>query len=363
VLGVSWEGVGKLAWLDARTLKPSGRRLAIGPPPTGVAARSPDGRTIALSSGIKAELRFVDVRALRATGRIAIQGSGSLRESIWPSSNRLVAVRSGLDAEVVVVDPRARRVLERRPLEGQPLYFIPAGRRLVALFAPQGTIGQARLVVIDENASVRTLPLPGVEAGFMPPKSDREVGRHASPGLAVDARGTRAVVVTPQVVLEVDLDALAVVRQHRVLARAPAGVTKVIEGWRRGVLWLDGDTVAVSGSTDVAEGDRLKRVWTGVELVDVGSGTRRILDSTAIGATKAGNVLLIFGGSALRGYDLAGNQRFELLRGRDTGYVQTAGRWIYVGRDNSTTFTVVDGRTGKVVGTARTPHPTIVLGK
>jgi hypothetical protein len=360
VLGVSWEGVGKLSWLDARTLKPSGRRVAIGPPPTGVAARSPDGRTIALSSGTKAELLFVDVRALRATGRLAIRGTGSLRESIWPSPNRLVAVRSGLDAEVVVVDPRARRMLERRPLEGQPLYVIPAGRRLVALFAPQGTIGQARLAVIEEDASVRTLPLPRVEAGFMPPKSEREVGRHASPGLAVDPRGTRAVVVTPEAVLEIDLDAMAVVRQHRAAARAPAAVTKFIEGWSRGVVWLRNDTVAVFGSTDVVEGDRVKNVSIGVELVDLESGARRSLDPTAR-AMRAGSVLLTFGGSALRGYDLAGQQRFELLRGRDTAYVQTAGRWIYVGRDNSTAFTVVDVRAGKVVGTARTPHPTIVL--
>jgi hypothetical protein len=73
-------------------------------------------------------------------------------------------------------------------------------------------------------------------------------------------------------------------------------------------------------------------------------------------------VLLTFGGSALRGYDFAGDPCFELLRGRDTAYVQTSGRWIYVGRDNSTSFTVVDARARKVVGTAMTSYPTIVLG-
>jgi len=88
-----------------------------------------------------------------------------------------------------------------------------------------------------------------------------------------------------------------------------------------------------------------------------------MLDPTAAGATRARDVLLTFGGSALRGYDLTGKLRFELLRGRDTAYVQTAGRWIYVGRNNSTAFTVVDARAGKVVGTARAPSPTIVLGK
>jgi hypothetical protein len=35
---------------------------------------------------------------------------------------------------------------------------------------------------------------------------------------------------------------------------------------------------------------------------------------------------------------------------------------VYVGRDNSTAFTIVDARAGRVVGTARTANPTIVLG-
>lgn len=363
VLGVSWEGVGKLAWLDARTLAPAGRGVDIGRPPTGLAARSPDGRTIALSSGTEAELRFVDIRAMRAKGRLAVRGTGSLREAVWPRPDRLLAVRSGVDSEVVVVDPRARRVLERRTLDGQPLHVLPAGRGLVVLLAPEGAIGPARLAVVDVDASIRTLPLPRVEAGFTPARTEREVGRQASPGLAVDPRGARAVVVTPETVLEIDLDALAVVRQHRVARRAPAAVAKLVEGWDRGASWLRDDLVAVFGATHVVEGDRVRYLTTGVELVDLASGARRSLDRTATGALRAGNVLLTSGGSALRGYDLAGQERFELLRGRDTAYVQTAGRWVYVGRDNSTAFTVVDARAGRIVGTARTPHPTIVLGR
>ena len=361
VLGISWEGVGKLAWFDARTLAPVGRRVNIGPPPTGVVARSPDGRTIALGSGTAAALRFIDIRAMRATGRLVVPGAGSLLYGIWPRPDRLVALLGGEVAEVLVIDPRARRVLERRPLAGQLSGLAPAGRRIVALLAPKGTIGQAQLAVIDENASVRTLPLPRVEAGFAPPKTERDVGRHASPGLAVDPRGVRAVIVTRETLLEVDLDALAVTRLHPLAARAPAAVLKAIEGWGRGALWLRGGTIAVSGWTDSVEGDRVVHETTGVELIDVASGTRRTLDARAIGATRARDVLLTFGGSALRGYDLSGNVRFELLRGRDTGYVQTAGRWVYVGRDNSTRFTVVDARARRVVGTATTPYPTIVL--
>lgn len=351
-----------LARLDARTLAPVGRRVDIGPPPTGIAARSPDGRTIALASGTQAELRFVDIRGMRATGRLVFRGTGSLRQSIWPRPERLVAIRSGLDAEVLVLDPGTRRVVGRRPLEGQPLNVVPAGKRLVVLLAPKDAIGQAHLAVIGITGSIRTLPLPRVDAGFTPPKTERDPGRHASPGVAVDPRGIRAVVVTPEAVLEVDLDAMAVVRRHPLSARAPAGVSKLLEGWGRGAIWLREGAVAVSGWIDVVEGDRIVHTATGVELVDLASGTRRSLDLTATGATRVRDLLVTFGGSALRGYDLAGNLRFELLRGRDTGYVQTTGRWIYVGRNNSTAFTVVDARAGQVVGMARTPYPTIVLG-
>jgi hypothetical protein len=362
VLGISWEGVGELAWLDARTLAPVGRRVVIGAPPTGVAARSPNGRTIALSSGTKAELRFVDVRAMRAIGRVVVGGTGSLRQSIWPRPERLIAVRSGLDAEVVVVDPRTRKVVARRPLAGQPLNVIPAGKRLVVLLAPKDAIGQAHLAVVGITGGIRTLPLPRVEAGFTPPKTEHDPGHHVSPGVAVDPRGIRAVVVTREAVVEVDLDAMAVIQQHPLRARTPAAVSKLMEGWGRAVIWLREGAVAVSGWTDVVEGERVVHATTGVELVDVADGTRRSLDPTATDAMRVGDVLLTFGGSALRGYDLEANVRFELLRGRDTAYIQTARRWIYVGRDNSTAFIVVNARAGKVVGTARTPYPTIVLG-
>jgi hypothetical protein len=77
------------------------------------------------------------------------------------------------------------------------------------------------------------------------------------------------------------------------------------------------------------------------------------------GAMRAGDVLA-FGGFALRGYDFDGQLQFELVRGRDAAYVWTARRWVHVGRNNSTAFTVVDARARKVVGTARTLYPTIV---
>jgi hypothetical protein len=363
VLGVSWESDGKLAWLDARTLAPAGRRVDIGRPPIGVAARSPDLRTIALTRGEgRPELRFVDIRAMRETGRLRVQGTGYLHSGIWRSPDRLVTVRSGTDAEVLIVNPLAHGVLERRPLEGQVVSVTRAARRLVVLLAPKGAVGPAQLAVVDESGSVTTLALPRVEAGFTWPTTEREVGRHVTPGVAVDSSGRRAIVVTPDVLVEIDLEAPAIVRTHVLARRALAAASKAFEGWGRGAIWLRGDTVAVSGSTATVEGDRVKYAPTGVEIVDVRSGAGRVLDPAAYGATRVRDVLLTYGGSALRGYDLDGTKRFALLRGRDTAYVQTAGRWVYVGRDNSTVFTIVDARAGKVVKTARTAYPTIVLG-
>jgi hypothetical protein len=154
---------------------PSDRRRLASP-------RSPDRQIIALGSGTAASLRFIDIQTMRATGRLVVPGTGSLYGAIWPTPERLVALRAGQEPEVLVVDPSARRVLERQPLEGQAVGALPAGRRLVTLLEPKGAIGQARLAVIDEHAAVRTLPLPGVEAGFTAPTTERDVLRQASPG-------------------------------------------------------------------------------------------------------------------------------------------------------------------------------------
>jgi hypothetical protein len=362
VLGVSWEVTGMLARLDAQTLRPVGRRLDIGMPPTGLVARSPDGRAVALGHGSTVELRFVDVRSMRATGRLRLPGLGSVLQGIWPTPNRLIALRGGASPAVLVVDLRARRVIVQRPLDGMVMGAVAVKGRLVALLAPEMAIGPARLAVVGPDGSVGFAALPGVAAGFAPPRKEREPGRQESPGVAVDSSGTRAVVVTPETMLVIDLDRLAVSRVHDLETRAPARVGKLIEGWGRRAIWARGDTIAVSGWRYSVEGERVIQSATGVELVDVTSGQARALDPTATGATSAGDVLLNFGGSALRGYDLGGRLRFELLPGQETGYVQVAGRWAYVGSENSTRFTVVDVRAGRVLATTRTPNPTIVLG-
>ena len=77
--------------------------------------------------------------------------------------------------------------------------------------------------------------------------------------------------------------------------------------------------------------------------------------------TRAGTTFLLHGGGPLRGFTLDGTPRFELLAGADTGYVQVAGRYAYVGSGTSTQFAVVDVLAGTVVGSVRTDKPTTVF--
>jgi hypothetical protein len=73
---------------------------------------------------------------------------------------------------------------------------------------------------------------------------------------------------------------------------------------------------------------------------------------------------LAFGGSkptGLVGYALDGHKRFHLLENEDVGYVMTAGGYAYVGSGNSTYFQIVDVRSGRLVGTAATAKPTILV--
>ena len=268
----------------------------------------------------------------------------------------------GRESAAFVVDPRSGRVLGQRGFDGELSGAVVAGRRMLFMLAPHAAIGQARLAIVDPDGSIRTVVLPGIAAGLTPARDEQDTARQASPGLAVDPDGTRAVVVSPETLLEIDLETLAILRLKHLADRATTRARKRIEGWGRHAVWLRGGAVAVVGRSYSTEGDRVISTTTGLALIDIATGTSRMLDATATGTTRAGDTLLAHGGTALRGYGLGGTLRFELLAGQDSGYVQTSGRYTYIGSENSTRFVVVDSVAGRMVGTARTPSPTIVLG-
>jgi hypothetical protein len=147
------------------------------------------------------------------------------------------------------------------------------------------------------------------------------------------------------------------VREQRLDTRTTARATKLVEGWARSAVWLHGSTIAYSGWSAEAE----KRTTLGVRSADVDTGVTRMLDAKATSMHRAGSTLLVHGDGPLRGFRLDGTLRFELLGGTDTGYVQVAGDYAYVGSGNSTRFSVVDVPTGRVLGVAGTAKPTVVL--
>jgi hypothetical protein len=226
---------------------------------------------------------------------------------------------------------------------------------VLTLLARRDGIGPVQLGVIEADGSARTVAIPGITAGVTAPTTPGGTVRFASPGLA--AQGSRAVVLGRESVVGVDLDSL-VARERALVARTGARASKVVEGWGRGAVWLRGSTIAHTGWS--ATGGHAQET-IGVRITDVATGATRVLDARATSVTRADATLLAHGNGPLRGYALDGTLRFELLGGTDTGYVQVAGRWAYVGSGNSTRFAVVDVQTGRVVGLARTTKPTTVL--
>jgi hypothetical protein len=360
VLGVEWRaGGGQLAWRSPTTLHPQGPVINVGGASVELEAVSPDSALGALARS-DGQLRILRLRPLRSLGTLQTGGK-YLAASLWTKPDRLVTVAAGDEPAVLTVDTRARRVLERRRLDGSLYGAVAGAQRLVALLAPdERSIGQARLAVVAGDGSFRTIALPGVNAGFEPGPDLEGTGRMATPGLAVSPDGAKAAVVGLDTVLTVDLATLEVSRSPtRTLARA----AKRVEGWSRSAVWLRGDRIAVVARTNSFEGEQPVSTTSGVQLHRLGSAKPRMLDATATSAMRVGETLLGYGGTALRGYTLDGRLRFELLAGRDTGYVQAAGRYAYVGTHNSTRFTVVDVAAGRVVGHAALSKPTVLLGR
>jgi hypothetical protein len=224
----------------------------------------------------------------------------------------------------------------------------------LTLLAPRGRIGTAQLVVIEPDGTVRRVALDGITAGFAPPATAGVAGRRASPGLA--ANGSRAVVIGVDRLAEVQLETMAVTGRPLV-SRTTQRAAKLVHGWHRSAVWLRGDTVAFWGLTMGPDGPGS----IGVRLLSVATGTERMLDAYAMEAARAGSTLLTYGRDELAGYRLDATKRFTLLQGTDTGYLQTAGRWAYVGSGNSTRFSVVNVASGRVVGQVRTMKPTTIF--
>jgi len=328
LVGVSPDGdlAVELTRLDPRTLRPLGRgRLRL----EGIwpmLAVAPD-RSVAVLGSDDGDLAVVDLVHLRRLGAIRTEAP-SLAVSGWswagPSRLLLFGSASETTTEVLAVDIRTRRVVRRQRFDGvaQGSTRLPNG--LALLTAPTDAIGQARLVVSDRDAALRTVTLPEVNAGFRQlDDTDGSEPRmeQAVPGIAADPAGRRVYVVPgdgPMAAVDV---ATLQVTYHRLgrsasllerLARwwTPPAEAKVIAGPSRTTLWLGDGRLAVTGYDGSATGHH-QEVPSGLELIDTASWTSHQVDRHSSGAVLAAGTLLAFGTAFGTGQDGA-NQGYGL---------------------------------------------------
>jgi hypothetical protein len=399
VIGVIGYKPAVVARLDPRTLRPlPGPRIRLR---YGVSSYgwSPDRSLLALGDIDDDKLHLVEPVRLR---RLASVDFGIVAEApqslAWLGPRRLAVVAGSSDdgSTLVLVDPVARRVLSRRHLAPELLSAGPAGDRLVLLSGEPDRIGPARLLVADDRGRIRTVELPGIDAGFQPPPDWDQPGAHGvtrGATLAVDAEGGRAFVVTAGTeVTEVDLASLRVtarrLRQPASLLRrlthwlAPPAQAKLNAGTWRDACWLGDGRLAVWGSETRLHGDAPgdpppEERPSGLKLIDTGSWTVRPVDPAATQATWEQGRLLAFGGTwdyqaerqvgaGLTVYGPGGRPQLHLLGGQAVLEAHLNGDLVYATVDTGAVedaSRVVSLRTGRVLSSSERPLPWLLLDR
>jgi hypothetical protein len=346
--------------LDASTLRPISPAAATGSTEASFVARSPGrGRRAAFDTN-SASLRFLNLDTMRWDGRILYPGKP--KASLWNYASRLVTLTA--TAEVIVVDPTKGRLRSVRRVAGSLTGAVTtAGDRIIAVIAPLDGIGAARLAVIDDTGHVRITALPQISAG------NASIGNASSfrfelPALAVDQRGREAAVFSSDgTIVDVQLDTLATTVHS---SRAPAVVRKNANGSSRTALWVDADTIALTGYDSSFDGTHEQLTPAGLTLIDPRDWSRRVLDAdtTALAvppsATWCGlcGVLLAYGGNGVAGYGADGSQRFRLFEGTRARPMFVAGSYAYFGYSRH--YTIVNTWTGSIVRTLDTNEPTFI---
>ena len=359
-----------LARVDPLTLKPSARPLRLAGGSAWTTAFSPDRTRLALSGGFGvASVELVDVRRMRSLGVVDLKMDGDLRFLSW--EEHLVAVVDDYERRaVVIVDPRSREVLARHPVDGAILQVERGGPgQVVMLLGRRNGIGELRLAVIDgKNMTVTSIPkLTG--GSRVQRDGDDVLAREEVPALVVDRAGRRAFVYEEGAVVEISLSNLsgtfhALTKPVSIVQRfrnwlEPKAQAKLVEGFYRSGEWIGDGRFAVSG-TDFAEE---RSTPAGLAIVDTESWTLHKVDETVTEVAVSKDTLLTFGYSTdegIRGYDLAGNERFHLLRGKSV-WIQIAGGLAYAQIGEGKRIAVIDTATGRVLAKAQVDQPVTLV--
>jgi len=382
----------KLGRFDPRSLEPlPGPSLKLDGN-WAVAAVAPDRSTAVLANQGYGRLALVDLARMRQLGTLDVEPGGWPAGSSWVGRSRVLLAWSGLDggasSVVLVLEAAAGqfRLLRQQRVDGTLLTSARSAGGLVLLVAPVGSIGPARLVVVDGDTRIRTVTLSGIAAGNEQLASGGSCprARQAVPGLAVDLAGARAFVVAASTpVAEVDLGSLRVAYRQlgqpgsllRRLARwlVPPAEAKEVSGPARSAVWLGDGLLGVTGSDASFDGGRsYNERPSGLELIDTSSWTARMIEPHASGATLAAGRLLTYGvgfGEHNQGYGLTvfgpGNrQPVHLLGSRQVVWVVAAGDLAYalLSDDNGANrYAVVDLRANRVLREASGDVPQLLV--
>jgi len=387
VYGIVWNETGfskpKLTRLKSVALEPFGRAVRLGLGGGSATAYSPDRRWLAVGNGTGASIQLIDLKRMKQVGVVRLRLGGWVTFLSWQGGSLFAVVDGETDRAVAVVDPIGRKVLRRHRLNRAILGTQAGPGSVVLITGPRNHIGPIELTVVG-GKGMTSVPVREIAGGWETENdSSGYHARQATPGLAIDAAGRRAVIVQAgRTVAEVSLSNLAV-RYHTLsepvslLQRLrnwlePAAQAKLIEGPQRKAVWLENGLIAVTGadytvSTNENGEPDVAAQAAGISLIDTRTWAIRKIDDEASDFARFENTLLAFGvtdwggsstppGFGLVGYDLGGKELFHVLDGTAVSWMEAVDGLAYVTL-NEKRYAVVDAATGHVFGRAKTSKP------
>lgn len=286
-LGFDWQQ-NRLAWVNPTTLAVVGKTL-----PAAHAACSwsfaPDHRRFVYSD-CDGTLRFVDTNAMKPLGSMQLgYRLGFVDGLTWLRPDRLLAL-AHVDTltTLLVIDPNTRRVIRRTDLARPAGARFVVGDRIVVMLSSWGSFEPVQVAIIDADGNMRVATVDRIQAGTIVTEGDESTPPSAQmmqPGFAVDRATGRAFLVSPDMLIAiVDLQTLEV-SYHG----ATRSLAKAVDGPSRSAAWLGNGLLAVSGvdyRTNV-NGSQTTVAATpyGLQIVDTGTWTTRMIDPEATGFT------------------------------------------------------------------------------